>query len=367
MKIYQSRIKKAQEMLSGLDFGLMALFPSSNMLYLSGFYDEPGERLLFLLVPREGDPVFLAPELYGQQIKQVSPVQDVRIWKDSDGPVNLLERTLAELGLGDDRVLVDDRMWAAFLLTLKEVLPKASLELASQVMMPLRMQKTGDEINCLERAGEMADRAFENIVGLDITVMTELDLAAALEEVMMKHGSEKIAFETLVASGPNSALPHYRAGRRKIEPGDVVVLDYGCRYQGYCSDITRTVVCKATSEDVRAVYEIVERAQEMAVQAVRPGITAQEVDRIAREEITKAGYGERFIHRTGHGIGLDVHEEPYINDGNDLELKEGMAFSVEPGIYLQGRFGIRIEDIVVVTETGAKRMNLSTHDLQVVG
>ncbi|MBA7636541.1 putative dipeptidase PepE [subsurface metagenome] len=184
---------------------------------------------------------------------------------------------------------------------------------------------------------------------------------------MKNRGADGIAFKTLVASGPNSALPHHRAGRRRIEQGDVVILDYGCRVQGYCSDITRTVVCKEAAKEIRTVYEIVERAQERAVQAISPGIPAQKLDRTAREEIEKAGYGERFIHRTGHGIGLDVHEAPYITEGNLLELQEGMAFSVEPGIYLPGQFGIRIEDIVAVTQRGAQRMNRCTHTLQVVG
>ena len=366
MEIYGDRMVKAQELLAKLDFHLMALFPSSNMLYLSGFYDEPGERILLLLVPREGNPVFLAPELYEDQIKQESPFPDVRIWKNSDDPIHLLRRTVADLALGDARVLVDDRMWARFSLMLREALPKANFSLASRVMVPLRMQKTPDEVHCLEEAGAIADGAFEEIIRSRLTGMTELALAAALEEAMKKRGAEKIAFETLVASGPNSALPHHRAGRRRIEPGDVVVLDYGCRIQGYCSDITRTIVCKEGSKEIRAIYEVVERAQEKAVQGIRTGVKAEEVDGAAREEIAKAGYGERFIHRTGHGIGLDVHEEPYIAAGNHLELQEGMTFSVEPGIYLPGRFGIRIEDIVVVTQTGAQRMNRCTHALQIV-
>jgi Xaa-Pro aminopeptidase len=183
---------------------------------------------------------------------------------------------------------------------------------------------------------------------------------------MRRRGAEGVAFETLVASGPNSALPHYRAGQRRIQAGDVVVLDFGCRVHGYCSDITRTVACEKPSREIEAVYEIVKDAQERAAQAVKPGVAAEEIDRAARAYITRVGYGEHFIHRTGHGIGLEVHEAPYINEGNHLQLEEGMTFSVEPGIYLPGRFGIRLEDIVVVTESGARRLNNCTHDLQVV-
>ncbi len=366
MEIYRDRIVRAQRFMAESDFDLMALFPSWNMFYLSGFYDEPGERMLLFILPREKDPIFLAPELYEQQIKQSSPFSDVRIWKDSDDPMDLLKRTAMDFKLGEANVLVDDSMWAMFLLMLRKAFKKAEFFLASEVMVPLRRRKSQDEIHYLEEAGAIADEAFEKIIRLNISGMTELELATALEEAMKKGGAEKIGFETLVASGTNSALPHYRAGKRKIEPGDVVILDYGCRVHGYCSDITRTIVCKEASEEIEALYKVVEKAQSEAVKAIRPGLRAEEIDRVARGEISKAGYGERFIHRTGHGIGLDVHEEPYITEGNNLELEEGMAFSVEPGIYLPGRFGIRIEDIVVVTKSGAQRMNKSTHALHVV-
>jgi Xaa-Pro aminopeptidase len=367
MEIPTDRVIKAQGLLVALDYDLLVLFPSSNMLYLSGFYDEAMERMLFFMLPREGGPVFLAPELYERQIKEASPFADIRIWKDSENPTDLLRRTVADLAPEATKVLVDDGMWAEFLLPLKEVLSEAEFSLASRVLKGLRMQKTSKEIRFLEEAGTIADQAFEEIIRLDIEGMTELALAAALEEAMKDKGAEKIAFETLVAAGPNGSLPHHRAGKRRIEHGDVVILDYGCKIQGYCSDITRTIVCKKATEEIQTVYEIVNIAQEKAVQAARPGAAAQGVDRTARQEISEAGYGERFIHRTGHGIGLEVHEEPYITEGNTLELQEGMAFSVEPGIYLPGRFGVRIEDIVVVTQTGAKRLNRSTHALQVVG
>ncbi|RLC72523.1 MAG: aminopeptidase P family protein, partial [Chloroflexi bacterium] len=187
--------------------------------------------------------------------------------------------------------------------------------------------------------------------------LSELEVARALEEEMLKAGAEGVAFEILVASGPNSALPHHRAGKRRIEPGDVVILDFGCRVDGYCSDITRTVVCGEPPDRVRRLYEIVLTAQRRAVEAIRPGIAAQEVDRAARGAIALAGYAGHFIHRTGHGIGLNVHEEPYIVEGNTLPLEEGMTFSVEPGIYFRGEFGFRVEDVVVVTKEGSESLN----------
>jgi Xaa-Pro aminopeptidase len=299
-------------------------------------------------------------------VGQASPFEDVRIWKDADDPGELLERTIADLGIRAGRVLVDDTMWATFLLALKEALPRADFGLASQVMVPLRLRKTSDEIDHMAQAGTIADEAFEKVLQLKVSGMSELELASSLEEAMREKGAEKVAFETLVASGSNGALPHHRAGKRTIEPGDAVILDFGCRRHGYCSDMTRTICCGEPSTEIQAVYEIVERAQEKAVQAAKPGVEAQTIDRIAREEISRAGHGDQFIHRTGHGIGLDVHEAPYIVEGNDLVLHEGMAFSVEPGVYIPGRFGIRIEDVVVVTETGTRAMTSSIRALQVV-
>ena len=367
MEIPTDRVEKTQKLLAQQDYDLLVLFPSSNMLYLSGFYDEAMERMLFFVLPREGDPVFLVPELYERQVKEESPFPEVRVWKDSEDPRKLLQQTLAELAPGAVKVLVDDGMWALFLLMLREALPGAEFALGSRILNNMRMRKTPDEVRHLEEAGAIADQAFEEVTRLDIEGMTELALASRIEEVMKNRGADKIAFETLVASGANGALPHHRAGKRRIEHGDAVILDYGCRIRGYCSDITRTIVCKRATKEIQAVHEIVNSAQEKAVQAAGPGVAARTVDRSAREEIAGKGYGERFIHRTGHGIGLEVHEEPYITEGNDLELGEGMAFSVEPGIYLPGKFGVRIEDIVVVTQTGAKRLNHCSHALQVVG
>jgi Xaa-Pro aminopeptidase len=365
--MYEGRIEKVQKLLGDHGFRLLVLFPSSNMLYLSGFYDEPGERMLFFLVPVNRQPLFIAPELYAEHIHQRTPFKDIRAWRDSEDPSDLLAHTLKELGLEDANVLIDDQMWATFVITLKEVMKRGEFARASQVMKSLRMKKSDQEIEYLLRAGSIADKAFERIVKMPITGMTELRLAKALEDAMLEEGAEKMAFELLVASGPNSALPHHRAGNRMIEPKDVVVLDYGCKVGGYCSDITRTVVCKEASREVREIYEIVKNAQQKAVQEVRTGISVQDIDRAARGEISRAGYGDYFIHRTGHGIGLDVHEEPYIAEGYEALIEEGMAFSVEPGIYIPGKFGVRVEDIVVTTSGGAKRMNNSSHELHVVG
>jgi Xaa-Pro aminopeptidase len=366
MEIYADRVARAQTLMAEAEADLVTLSLGSNMRYLSGFTDEPGERLLLLLVPQKGSPVFVVPELYADQVRQISRSEQVRVWKDGDDPRKFLKRTIADLGKRSAHVLVDDTMWAMFFLMLKEALPRADFGLASQVMIPLRLRKTPDEIEHMVQAGAVADEAFEEVLQMKVSGMSELELATVLEETMKEKGAEKVAFETLVASGPNSALPHHRAGKRIIESGDVAILDFGCRCGGYCSDMSRTISCGEPSPEIRTVYEIVARAQEKAVRAVEPGVEAQTIDRKAREEISRAGYGDQFIHRTGHGIGLDVHEAPYIVEGNGLVLQEGMAFSIEPGVYLPGRFGIRIEDVVVVNRQGAKSMTSSPHALQVI-
>lgn len=363
---HEDRIAKAQARMRETGIDLMVLSLGSNLKYLTGFSDEPGERLLMLLVPYEGEPLFLVPELYADQVRQTSSVQTLRVWKDGEEPQALLGEAIASLGGARGEVAVDDSMWATFLLALEKALPKASFSGASRILAPLRMEKDPAEVRAMEEAGAIADQAFEEVLGRKISGSSELELARVLQDSMLAHGADAVAFETLVASGPNSALPHHRAGQRRIQSGDVVILDYGCRVRGYCSDVSRTVVCKATSDPVRRVHALVRQAQEAGIGTVKPGVEAQDVDRAARAVVARAGHGERFIHRTGHGIGLDVHEPPYVVEGNGLALRPGMTFSVEPGIYLYGEWGIRIEDVVAVTEAGPRPMTRSTHELRVL-
>jgi Xaa-Pro aminopeptidase len=225
------------------------------------------------------------------------------------------------------------------------------------VLAPLRRVKDDAEIDALRRAGRVADRVVDEIraLGSDVAGMTEDALAAEIESRLAAAGGDGVSFEPIVGSGPNGAKPHHAHGDRVVEAGDPVVLDFGARVDGYPSDQTRTLVFGGSPPaEFGRVHDVVREAQEAAVRAVEPGATADAVDRAARDVIE---YGDRFIHRTGHGVGLDVHEEPYIVAGNDLELEPGMVFSVEPGVYLPGRFGVRIEDLVVVTEDGCERLN----------
>ncbi|MFC4360131.1 aminopeptidase P family protein [Halobium salinum] len=370
---FERRTRAAQDRLRDGAGDALVLFPSRNLLYTAGFDEEPAERHLLLFVPAEGDPVFLVPELYGEQVREESWVGDVRTWADDEDPVAALRSVVDDLGLsGSDgaagdvadgdvpHVLVDDTMWARFTFDLREALPDATFGLASEVLAPLRRRKDEAELDALRRAGAVADRVVTEVraLGADAVGMTERELAADIERRLREAGGEGIPFGPIVGSGPNGAKPHHAYDDREIESGDPVVLDFGTYVDGYPSDQTRTVVFDGEpSERFREVHEVVRAAQAAAVDAVEPGVTTGAVDAAARDVIEEAGYGERFVHRTGHGVGLDVHEEPYVVAGGEVELEPGMVFSVEPGVYLPGEFGVRVEDLVVVTREGCEQLN----------
>jgi Xaa-Pro aminopeptidase len=263
------------------------------------------------------------------------------------------------------RYTISDSAWAMHLLGLQRTLPGTSYVSLTEGLPMLRAIKDEHELARLATAGAGADAAFEEILGVRFAGRTENEVAVDLAALLRKHGHSTVDF-TIVGSGPNGANPHHEAGPRTIQPGDAVVLDFGGLCDGYGSDTTRTVCVGEPSEEVRTVYEVVRQAQQAAFEAVRPGVPCQEIDRVARQVIADAGYGEYFVHRVGHGIGLSTHEPPYMVEGEQQPLVPGMCFSIEPGIYLPGRFGVRIEDIVTVTEDGGRRLNNTTHDLQVV-
>ena len=267
--------------------------------------------------------------------------------------------------LGPGRYAVTDRTWASHLLALERVAPDRSFVAAGEAVPLLRAVKDADEIERLRVVARAADAAFADVIELPFAGRAETEIAAQLDRLLREHGHQRVDF-TIVGSGPNGASGHHEPGERRIQPGDAVVMDFGGMRDDYCSDITRTVFVGDPSDEEREVYAIVRAAQQAAFEAVRPGVAAQDVDRAARAVITEAGYGERFVHRTGHGIGLEVHEPPYIVEGNATPLEAGMTFSDEPGIYLEGRFGVRIEDQVAVTAQGAERLNEASRELTIV-
>ena len=251
-------------------------------------------------------------------------------------------------------------------LGLQAALPEARYVSMTESLPMLRAVKDATEIERLAAAGAAVDASFEDIAGVRFAGRREREIAADLAGFLRAHGHSQVDF-TVVGSGPNGANPHHDVSERTVEEGDMVVLDFGGLRDGYASDITRTVHVGAPTDEEREVYDVVRRAQQAAFDAVRPGVACQDVDRAARRVIEDAGYGEHFVHRVGHGIGLSIHEPPYMVEGETRAIEPGMCFSVEPGIYLPGRFGVRIEDIVVATEDGGRRLNGASRDLRIVG
>jgi Xaa-Pro aminopeptidase len=345
---------------------LLALTPGPNMTYMTGFREEPGERLLAALFPLDGNPVFIVPELYEEQVSRTTWMNDLRPWRDSDDPRRLLTEVLEEVGLGRGRVALDTKMWARFVLMFQKALPQAEFVDAATVMDELRIVKGPEEIEVMRHGFRATDRAMETVISSLREGMTERQVASLIQSVLMECGADAASFMPIASSGPNGSQPHYRYGDRSLRPGDAVVLDFGGVFGGYYTDITRTVFIGRVDREQRQVYDVVKEANEAAVEAAVSGTPAEAVDQAARQVVATAGYGARFIHRTGHGIGLEVHEEPYIVEGNTRPLEDGMTFSVEPGIYIPGEFGVRIENIVHISDGRAKRFDGYTRDLQVI-
>jgi Xaa-Pro aminopeptidase len=337
----------------------MLLLPGPDLRYLTGFEVYSGERLVALLLPRDREPRFLVPEMnVAQAAANGAGISDVRGWSDAEGYVEPLGMVSRELGWNEGRLAADDEMRAAFLIDWQSVCPEAEFYRASRVMNNLRIRKGPEELAALRRAGQVADGVIAAAHAACVPGRTESEVARIVTAAMLDLEPSCHVYGCIVASGPNSALPHHETGSRTLTAGDGVILDYGCVLDGYCSDITLTVSLGPADDELRRVNGTVWEAQRRALEAIRPGVTAESVDSAARGVIAADGYGDYFIHRTGHGIGLQVHEPPYLVAGNQAPLEEGMTFSVEPGIYLPGRFGVRLEVIAAVTATGAELLNL---------
>jgi Xaa-Pro aminopeptidase len=357
------RIGRAVQETAAQGSDALLVSPSPDLAYLTGYDPMPLERPTLLVLRQDRDPAMLVPELE-RAPAAASPLGEhleLVPWRDGSDPYEAAASLLA----GAARIAVVDRLWATHLLGLQRALPDAAFSPASSVMGRLRAVKDEHELGALRRAGRAADDTFREVLAMPFRGRTEQDVARDLADLLVRNGHARADF-TIVASGPNAASPHHEPGGRTILPRDAVVMDFGGEIAGYLSDTTRTVVVAEAPDGFAEAYAVVQEAQAAAVDAVRPGREAQEIDRAARTIIDDAGYGERFIHRTGHGIGLELHEPPYMVEGDRTVLEPGMTFSVEPGIYLEGRFGVRIEDIVAVTTDGVERLNRSTRDLQVV-
>ncbi|MET0237748.1 MAG: Xaa-Pro peptidase family protein [Kibdelosporangium sp.] len=364
--ILRRRLDGAAAAAADAGFDALIVTPGSDLRYLIGAVGGSFERLTCLVLPVSGAPTLVVPklELPGYAAVLVDELGvDAATWVDGEDPAQLT----AGLLKAPKRVAISDFTPALHVLGLRDALGDVEQQLAGPVIRELRMRKDASEISSLREAGAAIDRVHARMAEFLTAGRTENEVAADIGAAIVEEGHALAEF-IIVGSGPNGASPHHSASDRVIEPGDVVVIDIGGPIaEGYNSDSTRVYsIGEPRDADVAATYAVLQAAQQAAVDAVRPGVTAQDIDRAARAVIVDAGFGDYFIHRTGHGIGLDVHEEPYIVEGNDLPLEPGMAFSVEPGIYQPGRWGARIEDIVVVTDDGVESLNNQPHSLVIL-
>jgi Xaa-Pro aminopeptidase len=356
------RLERVRAAVAAAGLDAVLLTPGPDLRYVTGYDAKQLERLTCLVVPATSDPSLYVPrlELPAARATIEQPLEMVP-WEETDDPFALVATRL-----GPARTVgLSDRMWALFVLRFRDALPGARQSLASSVLRDLRIRKTPAEVAALQEAGEAIDRVHAQVPGWLKPGISERTVASRIAESILAEGHVSVDF-TIVASGPNGASPHHEVSDRVLADGDVVVVDIGGTMpSGYCSDCTRMYALGSPPAEFTKYFGVLRDAQEAACQAVRPGVTAESVDAAARSRIEAAGYGELFFHRTGHGIGLETHEDPYIVAGNDQVLEPGMAFSVEPGIY-PGPHGARIEDIVVCTETGGERLNHAPRDLVVV-
>lgn len=324
------------------------------MGYLASFFESGGERMLVMLIRSEGEPAMIVPALTATHASHTG-IDDIRPWSDGEDPSKLFKAIGSEWKLDAGVIAVDDEMPAGFLLPMQTALPAALFKCGGDVMAELRKRKDGVELSKMRKAAEIAESAFEDLRAKLAPGLTEREAVMTLFEGMMQRGGPPTF--AIAATGKNGAEPHHDSDSTPIAVGDVIVIDWGCHVDRYLSDITRTVAVGKPEDEAFEVYRVVYEAHMAARAAIRPGVPCEQIDAAARKVIDDAGYGAYFVHRTGHGIGMMGHEPPHIVKGSLSPLEVGQCFSVEPGIYLPGRFGVRIENIVTVTEDGHNSLN----------
>ena len=374
---FERRLTVARKGLARRAAAVLLIGVGSDLRYLTGHVAHPMERLTMLVLPASGEAAIVVPRLESMAAA-ASPATaaglvEIVPWDETDDPYGIVAARLARAAgvAGAGSLLVDSGLWAMHLLALQRVLHGRAFGLATEVTRELRIVKEPDEIERLRSAAHAADRALDQIAHGPLVGRTEADVSREIGERLVAEGHQIAQFE-IVASGPNSASPHHHASERVIQAGEPIVLDIGGTLDAYWSDMTRTIwvtggdMSKGPTDEYRTIYELVRRANAAATAAAAPGAACEQLDEVARRIIREGGYGDAFIHRLGHGIGLDGHEDPYLVGDSADALSAGMAFSIEPGIYLEGRFGVRIEDIVVCGESGPDVLNETPRELLVV-
>jgi Xaa-Pro aminopeptidase len=366
--MFRERADRVRSRMGDLGVDVLLLSVGPDLPYLTGYEAMPLERLTMLVLPKDGDATLVVPRLEAPRVVERPDVFSIVPWEETEDPIALV----AGLVGSAPSLAIGDRTWARFLVDLQRALPGAAFTRGSEVIGPLRARKDAAEVDALRRAAAAADRVAAALQGGEIELVgrTETEVSAELGRRLLAEGHHRVNF-AIVAAGANAASPHHEPGPRTIEAGEVVLCDFGGTMLGpdgvgYCSDITRCVHLGEPAADLAGAYDVLHDAQQAAVAAAVLGTPCEEVDATARRAITAAGLGERFIHRTGHGIGIEEHEDPYIVSGNATPLEAGHAFSVEPGIYVPGRFGLRLEDIVVAGPDGPEPLNRADHALAVL-
>ena len=359
----QHKINSLRARMKDNDVDLVALGPGTHMNWLLGFNPYPDERPCLLLIGKEKE-AFLMPSVNAEDARKRTDIE-ITSWKDEDGPDQALKDALLYIGESTAKhIAIDEAMRSHFALIVIEALPNPTYEFTTSTIGALRMRKDQTEFINLKENALIDDRAMQAGFAAIKEGVTELEIGEAINKHFISEGA-KPQF-CIVGSGPNGAFPHHHTGDRKVEYGDAVLIDIGGRKGTFPSDMTRMSVLGEPPEGYLEVHAIVERAVQAAMAAAKPGAMAKDVDAAARGIIIEAGYGEFFVHRTGHGLGIDIHEPPYITATSEVILDEGMVFSIEPGIYLQGRFGVRLEEIVILRADGPEILSELTRELNII-
>lgn len=358
-----SRLARLQSMMKAQEIDLLALGPGAHLAWLTGMHPHGDERPLLLCVTSQ-DAAFLMPALEAESAQRHTDLT-FHTWADEDGPEDAFGAVLASLGASEAKsIALDETMRADFAGLVQDALPGAVRQFGASTVGALRMRKDADEAVALKKVALVGDDAMRAAWAAMRVGMTEREVSDVVREAFKAQGAQPLF--TIVGAGGNGAFPHHQTGETKLQPGDVVVMDIGGGLGGYPSDMTRMAVMGTPPDGYLEIHAVVEAAVQAALAAAKPGAFAREVDAAARDVITQAGYGEAFVHRTGHGLGVEIHEPPYITATSEQVLEEGMVFSIEPGIYLPGRFGIRLEDIVILRSDGAEILSDLPRDVHIV-
>jgi Xaa-Pro dipeptidase len=364
----QQRIAQLLQLAAQADLAAVAIMPGPNMQYFTGLHFHLSERPTLAIFPVQGQPALICPAFEATKTQRSSIAWQLFTYVDGQEPLEVFHAACHALHLDQTRLGVEAYKLRVLELRLLEKAAYAlTCEPADSLIAQLRMIKAADEIAAMRRAVEITERALDDVLAAVRAGLTERQVVNLLTQALLQHGAEGLAFEPLIQSGPNSALPHATAGERVIRSGDVLLLDFGVTLDGYHSDITRTFVVGDASAEIKKIYELVKQANAAGRAAARPGASGQDVDRATRQVIAEAGYGQYFTHRTGHGLGLEGHEPPYIVEGNAVPLVVGNTFTIEPGIYVPGLGGVRIEDDLVITENGAESLTTYDRELRAIG